>query len=190
MIYDTTFKNLIVNSIDTGANDYGYTRLERGLLVVYSGEMPTYEQFVADWTALYFVHSLTSGHVPVDATSGDYGSNVISAYGSTANESSFVSLNNVNNEVYLDTTTPPNSRKLRDGTPGFAMLIFDTMIHSRLLTDNSSYPADWMEHQPFLLLSVSDTEGDGIVKLSTMDTTISSNAPTLMSIEFEVNMGE
>ena len=187
MIYDTTFKNLVVNSIDTGANDYGYTRLNRGLLVVYSGEMPTYEQFVADWTALYEVHSLTSGHNPVDNLSG---SNVISAYGSTANESSFVSLNNVNNEVYLDTTTPPNSRKLRDGTPGFAMLILDTMVHTRLRTYSSGYPANWMEHQPFLLLSVSDTEGDGIVKLSTMDTTISSNAPTLMSIEFEVNLGE
>lgn len=188
MIYDTTFKNLIVNSIDTGANDYGYTRLERGLLVVYSGEMPTYEQFVADWTALYFVHSYSNSS-PIDPGVEHLGNNVISAYGTTYS-ASFVSLKNVNNEVYLDTTVPATSRKYNDGTPGFAMLMLDPTTHTRIKSSNSSYTADWMEHQPFMLLSVSDLDGNGIVKLSTLDTTISSNAPTLMSIEFEVNMGE
>ena len=192
MIYDTTFKNLVVNSIDDGTNSHSYTRLSRSLLVVYSGEMPTYEEFVTDWAALYYVQWTSSSSYPVDPTSGNFGSNVLSAYGSGYSSSSaiHVNLTGVNNEVYLDTTTQATSRKYNDGTPTFAMLITDVSAYSRLKQSGQSYPADWMEHIPFMLLSVSDTDGDGIVKLSSLDTTLSSSAPTLMSIEFEVNMGE
>ena len=187
MIYDTTFKNLIVSSFD--GNSYGNTDLDSSLLVLYSGDMPTYEEFVADWSALYFVKK-SSGGAPIDTGStGDYGTNVLAAYGNTYGSDPYVNLNTINNEFYLDTTVPPDSLKLKSATPTFAMLMPTTS--SYLYSYNGTvYTDGWMETKPFMLMSVSDLDGNGIVKLSTTDMTQSSDAPTLMSLEFEVNMGE
>jgi hypothetical protein len=178
MIYDTTFKNLIVDCFSRNAYN---VRLEFGLLVVYSGDMPTYEQFISDWSALYFVTEGGNSSYPIDNSFQDRGTNVLCAYGSSLGDNSIV-VKTINNEFYYDTATTIASDKLTDGTPGFACFFPYAPTHNYVQTTN-------MEHKPFLLLSVSDTSGSGIVKLSTLDTTLSGAAPTLMSMEFEVNMG-
>ena len=183
MIYDTTFKNLIVDCFNR--NSYG-VRLDRGLLVVYSGNMPTYEQFVSDWSALYYVNEIATSSFPIDPSSSVYGrgTNVLCAYGTTyASSTKPLVVNTINNEFYYDASHAILSDKLEDGTPGFACFFPYAYTHNYTRLTN-------MEHKPFLLLSVSDTTGSEIVKLSTLDTTLSSSAPTLMSMEFEVNIGE
>ena len=189
MIYDTTFKNLMVSSFDDGSNYFTYTRLNYGLLVLYSGAMPTHEEFVSDWTALYKVHS---GGDPVHTSSSSRGNNVVAAYGTTANsQTQSVYINKINNEFYLNSNITPSSRKFSDDTPTFAMLVLDTAAYgNRIISSSASYATGHMNYVPFMLMSVSDLDGNGIVKLSTTDMTQSSSAPTLMSLEFEVNMGE
>lgn len=189
MIYDTTFKNSIVSSFDDGSSQFAYTRLNYGLLVLYSGAMPTHEEFVSDWDALYKVYSSSSLPINIAATTGN---NVVAAYGTSANDpTESVYINKINNEFYLNSNITPRSTKLRDDTPTFAMLALDTAAYSnRIKSSISSYATGYMNYVPFMLLSVSDLDGNGIVKLSTTDMTQSSAAPTLMSLEFEVNIGE
>lgn len=181
MIYDTTFKNLIVDCFSRNAYN---VRLDTGgLLVIYSGDMPTYEQFVSDWSALYFVAESGSQTYPIDDSFNDRGTNVLCAYGASySNSTRSIVVKTINNEFYYDTATTIASDKLTDGTPGFACFFPYAFTHNYAQVTN-------MEHKPFLLLSVSDTSGSGIVKLSTLDTSLSNDAPTLMSMEFEVNMG-
>lgn len=180
MIYDTTFKNLIVDCFNR--NTYN-VRFDRGLLVVYSGDMPTYEAFVSDWSALYFHQEAGNSVAPISYGVNDYGTNVLCSYGASYSQASnYLVVNQINNEFYYDTSIDIGSYKHRDGTPTFACFFPYAYTHN--YTTNTD-----MEHKPFLLLSVSDMQGDGIVKLSTLDTTQSGAAPTLMSMEFEVNMG-
>lgn len=182
MIYDTTFKNLIVDCFNR--NTYN-VRFDQGLLIVYSGSMPTYQNFVSDWGALYYFSDAEHSFSPIKTGQIQYyGTNLLCAYGHSVNDSNadFLVVNKINNEFYYDTSHEIGSDKYRDGTPGFAAFFPYARVH------NYSQSAN-LDHKPFLLLSVSDVQGDGIVKLSTLDTTLSSDAPTLMSMEFEVNMG-
>lgn len=192
MIYDTNFKNLIVSSFDIG-NDHAHsgaqqTTLAQSLIVLYTGDIPTNENFVSYWDSKYKFDKVTSdiqgGIVPV-------GSNILCSYGSTVindlggPDTTDVKIKRVNNEFYMDTHVVPHSTKHADGTPGFAVL-FPHSAHVVTNLDGN----DGIDNQAFMILSVSDMHGDGIVKISSMDTTLSTEAPTLMSVEFEVNMGE
>ena len=84
-----------------------------------------------------------------------------------------------NNELYFDTTQVPSSFRHQSGTIGFCAL-FPSASYNNISSSSD------LNDRVFLLLSVSEPSGSGIVKFSTLDTT--SAAPTLTSIEFEVNM--
>ena len=177
MIYDTTFKNLIVDSFDRGnsnnENGAQYTQLSHCVLVVYEGQMPTYEQFVSDWDALYKFERVTVTNGGIASP----GSAALLSYGSTASNTDII-IQRTNNEFYMDQGQIPYSVKIKNGNPGFAVLFPYSAINT------TNFGPDF---SPYMILSVSDTSGSGIVKLSTMDLT--AGTPTLHSIEFEVNMG-
>jgi hypothetical protein len=178
MIYDTTFKNLIVDSFDRGSSNSEsgavYTYLSQSLLIVYEGQIPTFEQFVSDWDALYKFARPSSSSSGISSP----GSAVLLSYGSASSNGTDINIQRTNNEFYMDQGQIPYSIKIKNGNPGFAVLFpYSAYNTTNFGPDNS----------PYMILSVSDTSGSGIVKLSTMDLTV--GTPTLHSIEFEVNMG-
>jgi hypothetical protein len=182
MIYDTTFKDLLSESMAYGQQ----VNLEECLVVAYSGQMPDKDAFVSDWQALYYV-------VRGDNNNGLHqaynGTNVIATYGwaSQGSDSNrFIKIKNVNNEFYFDSSTMSwgalTKHKVRDGEISFVAIF----PHSTANISSSSDGGSAID-MAFMLVSASDIQGSGIAKFEWTDTTI--GTPTLLSLEFEVNMG-
>jgi hypothetical protein len=144
--------------------------------------MPTYDEFVADWASKYYIIRDQNASQE-GGTTGAKGSDVLTIHGSfnsTLGNLEPIRMNLTNNEIYYDTTNVASGYKHATGTIGFCVLFPGAYV-----TPNLSSSTD-LGGRPFLLLSVSDPAGTGIVKFSTLDTTTA--APTLTSIEYEVNL--
>lgn len=176
MIYESRLNNAIVDSMFTSTSTI-ISRMNCAL-VTYSGTMPTHDEFVNNWSSSYYV---TRANDPNAGVSSSHGTTVLTVHGTFYEAFSLqpIVLQVTNNEIYYDTTQVASSHRLGSGTIGFCMLMPGATNYSL----NSSTD---MGGRPFFLLDVSDPQGSGIVKFSTLDAT--SAAPTLSSIEFEVNM--
>ena len=142
-------------------------------IIVYSGSQPTISNYESNWTTNYFI----------DDTTPTYGTDVLATYGhpSTAPASG----GTTNLELGLDTTTDGawqivhtdasfDSAHVNNGTATWAAIW--KMSPNIFASADTTFPAD----NPYMIVPVSGTTGNGVVKLST--TTISGSAPTLANI--------
>jgi hypothetical protein len=176
MIYDTTFSNLLSGSLESAISGYG-----ESLLVIYEGDMPTEELFRIEYAVKYRWSTYGNTEIPINSP----GTNVLLSYGATyySTQGQAIKMLKDGNKFYYDSSVFIDAHKHKEGIPSFGLFVPNSKLFQR---NNRSFDID---NDPWMLVSVSDTSGDGIVKLFTTDLTLSETEPTLVSFDFEIGMG-
>lgn len=177
MIFNTDFKSLMLESfINDISHDGGnYDGFKSGGLVIYSGTMPTNQEYLDDWASLY------------DATRGSEGTNALTVYGrvgSGRGQQHMVNLDHDSDGNFtLDVSTinDMDVDYIRDGVATWAAYFPWSNVSYNAV--NNSSP----QNSRYFLCTVSDGTGDGIVQLD--DTTIIGQAPILSSFGFSFSAG-
>ena len=183
MIYSSNFNLALTDSFEN-VEGAGAIRLNKGLLVVYKGTMPTLQEFLDDYTTKYFIEAGSGG---ANDVIGSYGTEVLAGYGRTSSKDAnqLVMIRNGSEIMYDGASSSPIAEKAQSGTCTWAMLTFGWHLEhlgaGGGLHLHPNYP-----NLPAILLEVSDASGTGQVKLSNTDTT--TTVPDLVSIGFNIGM--
>lgn len=136
-------------------------------ILIYSGTQPTVSNFETDWSSNYYY----------DYSTGNYGSQLLCMYGNKSVDSSDLALSyNATLGTVYNSDTSYTKDYFQDGTASWAVMMREGSRFSSIRQNTISLE--------YVIVPVTISSGDGIIKLPTLS--ITSSVPDLYGVNINI----